>query len=117
MLHDAHNRIRYFQLMDAIVTHVVLDRRGISDGLDQKIGVSVNQLVSKLVDQDRLNVALEDVKQARQELEMVTKQKNQLELEIGQKDGTSETLQTRRADVQTLLFRKLTSRALTLPVK
>ncbi|CAO3564056.1 unnamed protein product [Mortierella alpina] len=79
-------RIRYFQLMDAIVTHVVLDRRGISDGLDQKIGVSVNQLVSKLVDQDRLNVALEDVKQARQELEMVTRQKNQLELEIGQKD-------------------------------
>lgn len=84
---DAFNRIRYFQLMDAIVTHVVLDRRGISDGLDQKIGVSVNQLVSKLVDQDRLNVALEDVKQARQELENVTRQKNQLELEIGQKDG------------------------------
>ncbi|KAF9956390.1 hypothetical protein BGZ72_002808 [Mortierella alpina] len=79
-------RIRYFQLMDAIVTHVVLDRRGISDGIDQKIGVSVNQLVSKLVDQDRLNVALEDVKKARQELETVTRQKNQLELEIGQKD-------------------------------
>ncbi|KAF9936663.1 hypothetical protein BGZ67_002157 [Mortierella alpina] len=124
-------RIRYFQLMDAIVTHVVLDRRGISDGLDQKIGVSVNQLVSKLVDQDRLNVALEDVKQARQELETVTRQKNQLELEIGQKDDgmvsqlksniysledllrlsrhTIQTLQAKLNDVETQTQAKLTA--------
>ncbi|KAF9102025.1 hypothetical protein BGX29_005014 [Mortierella sp. GBA35] len=45
-------RIRYFQLMDAIVTQVVLDRRGITDNFDQKLGISVNQLVGKLVDQD-----------------------------------------------------------------
>jgi cytokinesis protein len=74
--------------MDAIVTQVVLDRRGITDNFEQKIGISVNQLVSKLVDQDRLNVAIEDAKQARQELENVTKQKKQLEQESGQRDGT-----------------------------
>ncbi|KAG0026509.1 hypothetical protein BGZ81_006308 [Podila clonocystis] len=79
-------RIRYFQLMDAIVTQVVLDRRGVTENFDQKIGISVNQLVSKLVDQDRLNVALEDVKQTRTELEKMTRQKNELEREIGQKD-------------------------------
>ncbi|KAG0019125.1 hypothetical protein BGZ82_000238 [Podila clonocystis] len=79
-------RIRYFQLMDAIVTQVVLDRRGITDDFDQKIGISVNQLVSKLVDQDRLACAIEDAKQARLELENVTRQKNELELEVGQKD-------------------------------
>lgn len=66
--------------MDAIVTQVVLDRRGITDNFDQKLGISVNQLVGKLVDQDRLTQAIEDSKQARQELE--------LELEVGQKDGT-----------------------------
>ncbi|KAF9135578.1 hypothetical protein BGW39_001904 [Mortierella sp. 14UC] len=79
-------RIRYFQLMDAIVTQVVLDRRGITDNFEQKIGISVNQLVSKLVDQDRLNVALEDAKQARHELDNVLKQKKQLEQESGQRD-------------------------------
>lgn len=73
--------------MDAIVTQVVLDRRGITDDFDQKIGISVNQLVSKLVDQDRLACAIEDAKQARLELENVTRQKNELELEVGQKDG------------------------------
>ncbi|KAG0317729.1 hypothetical protein BG000_004435, partial [Podila horticola] len=79
-------RIRYFQLMDAIVTQVVLDRRGVTETFDQKIGISVNQLVSKLVDQDRLNIALEDAKQARTELEKMTRQKNELEREVGQKD-------------------------------
>ncbi|KAG0323772.1 hypothetical protein BG004_003617, partial [Podila humilis] len=79
-------RIRYFQLMDAIVTQVVLDRRGVTDNFDQKIGISVNQLVSKLVDQDKLNVALEDAKQARNELEKMTRRKNELEHEAGQRD-------------------------------
>ncbi|KAF9115471.1 hypothetical protein BGX27_007724 [Mortierella sp. AM989] len=68
-------RIRYFQLMDAIVTQVVLDRRGITNDFEQKIGISVNQLVSKLVDQDRLNVALQESKQLRQEVERLTKLK------------------------------------------
>ncbi|KAF9582185.1 hypothetical protein BGW38_000535, partial [Lunasporangiospora selenospora] len=80
-------RIRYFQLMDAIITQVVLDRRGITDGFDRKFGISVNQLVSKLVDQDRLGHAVDDAKQARDELEKVIKQKNELEFEVGQKDG------------------------------
>ncbi|KAG0235138.1 hypothetical protein BGW42_005788 [Actinomortierella wolfii] len=79
-------RIRYFQLMDAIVTQVVLDRRGITDDFEKKLGISVHQLVGKLVDQDRLNYALEDAKQARAELEKVIRQKNELELEVGQKD-------------------------------
>ncbi|KAF9416289.1 hypothetical protein BGZ94_010254 [Podila epigama] len=79
-------RIRYFQLMDAIVTQVVLDRRGITDNFEQKIGISVNQLVSKLVDQDKLNVALEDSKHARMELEKLKRQKKELELELGQRD-------------------------------
>ncbi|KAG0256761.1 hypothetical protein DFQ27_005516 [Actinomortierella ambigua] len=79
-------RIRYFQLMDAIVTQVVLDRRGITDDFEKKLGISVHQLVGKLVDQDRLNYALEDAKQTRNELEKVIRQKNELELEVGQKD-------------------------------
>lgn len=72
--------------MDSIVTQIVLDRRGVTDNFDQKLGISVNQLISKLVDQDRLTLALEDAKQARQELEAVSRQKNELELEVGQKD-------------------------------
>ncbi|KAG0003943.1 hypothetical protein BGZ65_001179, partial [Modicella reniformis] len=80
-------RTRYFQLMDAIVTQIVLDRRGITDNFDQKLGISVNQIISKLVDQDRLAHAIEDAKRARHELEIVTRQKNELELEVGQKDA------------------------------
>ncbi|KAF9905716.1 hypothetical protein BX616_000939 [Lobosporangium transversale] len=79
-------RIRYFQLMDAIVTQVVMDRRGLTDDLEQKIGYSVSQLVSKLVDQDRLNDILEESKQLKQEVENLKRQKIQLEHEIGQKD-------------------------------
>ncbi|KAF9147778.1 hypothetical protein BG015_010519, partial [Linnemannia schmuckeri] len=122
-------RIRYFQLMDAIVTQVVLDRRGITDNFDQKFGISVNQLVGKLVDQDRLTQAIEDSKQARQELELVIRQKNELELEVGQKDDgmvsqlkaniysledllrlsrhTIQTLQAKLYDVETQMQKKL----------
>ncbi|KAG0052875.1 hypothetical protein BGZ83_002023 [Gryganskiella cystojenkinii] len=122
-------RIRYFQLMDAIVTQVVLDRRGITDDFDQKLGISVNQLVSKLVDQDRLQLALEDAKQARHELEIVTRHKNELEVEVGQKDEgmvsqlkanvfsledllrlsrhTIQTLQTKLSDIETQTANKL----------
>jgi cytokinesis protein len=78
--------------MDSIVTQIVLDRRGITDNFDQKLGISVNQLISKLVDQDRLTLALEDAKQARQELEAVSRQKNELELEVGQKDSKSHSI-------------------------
>jgi len=74
--------------MDAIVTQVVLDRRGITDNFDQKIGISVNQLVGKLMDQDHLDVALEDAKQAQRELDNVLKQKKQLEQESERRDGT-----------------------------
>ncbi|KAG0250651.1 hypothetical protein BG011_008195 [Mortierella polycephala] len=122
-------RIRYFQLLDAIITQVVLDRRGITDNFDQKLGISVNQLVGKLVDQDRLTHAIEDAKQARQELETVTRQKNELELEVGQKDDgmvsqlkanifsledllrlsrhTIQTLQAKLSDVETQTQNKL----------
>ncbi|KAF8924595.1 hypothetical protein BGZ52_008005, partial [Haplosporangium bisporale] len=97
-------RIRYFQLMDAIVTQVVLDRRGVTDNFDQKIGISVNQLVSKLVDQDRLNVALEDAKQARAELEKMTRQKNELEREAGQNgDGVVSQLKSNIYSLEDLL--------------
>ncbi|KAG0279795.1 hypothetical protein BGZ95_000200 [Linnemannia exigua] len=122
-------RIRYFQLMDAIVTQVVLDRRGITDNFDQKLGISVNQLVGKLVDQDRLTQAIDDSKQARQELELVIRQKNELELEVGQKDDgmvsqlkaniysledllrlsrhTIQTLQAKLYDIETQMQNKL----------
>ncbi|KAF9109877.1 hypothetical protein BGX27_007091 [Mortierella sp. AM989] len=122
-------RIRYFQLMDSIITQIVLDRRGVTDNFDQKLGISVNQLVSKLVDQDRLNHALEDAKQSRQELELVLRQKNDLELEVGQKDDgmvsqlkanihsledllrlsrhTIQTLQTKLVDVEVQTQKKL----------
>ncbi|KAF9017972.1 hypothetical protein BGZ52_004645, partial [Haplosporangium bisporale] len=122
-------RIRYFQLMDAIVTQVVLDRRGITDDFDQKMGISVHQLVGKLVDQDRLTFAIEDAKQARLELENVTRQKNELELEVGQKDDgmvsqlkaniysledllrlsrrTIQTLQTKLVDIEVKTQNKL----------
>ncbi|KAG0049422.1 hypothetical protein BGZ83_005772 [Gryganskiella cystojenkinii] len=124
-------RIRYFQLMDAIVTQVVLDRKGITDDFDQKIGISVNQLVSKLVDQDRLNVALEDAKQARQDLDRVTREKHELELQVGQQDDgmvsqlksniysledllrlsrhTIQTLQVKLNDVETQTQLKMTA--------
>ncbi|KAF9921658.1 hypothetical protein FBU30_008285 [Linnemannia zychae] len=104
-------------------------RRGITDNFDQKLGISVNQLVGKLVDQDRLNQAIEDSKQARQELELVVRQKNELELEVGQKDDgmvsqlkaniysledllrlsrhTIQTLQTKLYDVETQMQHKL----------
>ncbi|KAF9582632.1 hypothetical protein BGW38_010954, partial [Lunasporangiospora selenospora] len=126
---ETSRAIRYFQLMDAIVTQVVLDRRGITDDFEQKIGISVNQLVSKLVDQDRLNVALDDNKRLQQEVDVLANQKKQLELEFEQKDDgmvsqlksnvlsledllrvsrhTIQTLQAKLNDVETQTKKKL----------
>lgn len=88
--------------MDSIVAQTVLDRRGITDNFDQKLGISVNQLVSKLVDQDRLALALEDAKQARRDLEIATRRKNELELEVGQKDSKSALLVWRNTSLTLL---------------
>lgn len=76
-----HDRIRYFQLMDAIVTQIVLDRRGLTDDFESKFGVSVNQLVNKLVDQDRVNAVQDELKSLRHQVETLTKEKFALEHE------------------------------------
>jgi cytokinesis protein len=70
--------------MDAIITQIVLDRRGLTDDFEQKFGVSVNQLVNKLVDQDRVNAVQDELKSLRHQVETLTKEKYTLEHE---KDG------------------------------
>jgi cytokinesis protein len=58
---DDDTRIRYFQLIDQLISAVVLDQKG-ANGLDQDfsslMGVSVNKVVNRFADQDRLDKAL-----------------------------------------------------------
>lgn len=74
--------------MDAIVTHVVLDRRGGKDDFEQKLGISVNQLINKLVDQDRVNSVQEESKQLRKDIDRLIGEKKQLEHDLHDADGT-----------------------------
>jgi len=46
--------MRYFQLIDTLVTQVVLDRRGLDNDFSTTYGVSVGSIISKFSDEDAL---------------------------------------------------------------
>ncbi|ORZ12691.1 hypothetical protein BCR42DRAFT_467822 [Absidia repens] len=98
-------QVRYYQLLDKLVTQIVLDRKGLSsDDFSGGIGWSVASLVEKFAEQDQLQSALADAKDAKKMYEKVVKEKQELEMEIGlQGDGLVGQLKDKTNSLETLL--------------
>lgn len=76
-------RTRYYQLIDKLVTTIVLDKKpNFDSGLQGMIGVSVARLVAQFNEQDRMQVAEDEAGQARSLVLQLELEKEVLEKEL-----------------------------------
>ncbi|KAK9766452.1 hypothetical protein K7432_004474 [Basidiobolus ranarum] len=93
-----------FQLIDTLVTQIVLDRRGLDHDFSSSYGVSLGSLVSKLADGDQLQEALDAAKEAKDIAEAATRRQNELESEIAMRsDGLIGKLKAKISSLEDLL--------------
>lgn len=103
--HDAEGRMRYFQLIDRVVSSIVTDRKGFDGDFSSLLGSSVATIVSQFADQDRLEDALEDAADARATVARLRREREALEEEIAQKDeGLVGQLKSRVDELERNLF-------------
>lgn len=82
---EGEMRVRYYQLIDSLITQVVMDKKqSFSDGLSQTIGVSVARLVAQFGEHDRAQKAEQEATDARVQLGRVKLEKEALEEELSQ---------------------------------
>lgn len=80
---DDEVRVRYFQLIDHLITSVVMDKKpGFREGLSDTIGVSVARLVAQFGEQERAQKAEDETAAVRAELARVVSEKEVLEDEL-----------------------------------
>ena len=70
-----------------MITQIVLDRRGLDQDLGHTIGITVSQVLSKLADQDKLQTALEEAKEAKLVAEKALHEKQELQKEYTGQGG------------------------------
>ena len=108
-------RTRYYQLIDELVTSIVLDKKqNFSGGLQSSIGVSVSRLVAQFGEQDRAKELELQIGEVRRDLVVIRLQKEELEAEIRQGgEGLVGTLKTKLASTEEKLkTSRMTSEAL-----
>lgn len=108
-------RVRYFQLIDKIVSSIVTDRQGLDGDFSSLLGSSVASIVAKFSEQDRLEETLEDLSHAKLTIARLRRERQELTDEIALKqDGLVGTLKARVEELEKALE---TSRGATEAVK
>ncbi|CAG8616739.1 494_t:CDS:10 [Acaulospora morrowiae] len=111
---DVEVRTRYFQLIDSLITQVVMDKHGIDQEWNNSVGLTVSQVLSKMADQDKIQAALEEAKEAKALAEKALHEKHELQKELASRsdetvgelrnkiDSLEELLRISRHTIQTL---------------
>lgn len=106
---------RYFQLIDSLVTSVVLDKKqAFSGGLSNTVGLSVERLVAQFGEQERAQAAEKEATEARVQLGRLKLEKEALEEELASVgDGLVGNLKEKLAAAEEKLrISRLTTEAL-----
>ncbi|KAI8145922.1 hypothetical protein BJV82DRAFT_535287 [Fennellomyces sp. T-0311] len=98
-------QVRYYQLLDNMITQIVLDRKGLTaEDFSGGFGWSVASLIDKFAEQDQLAVAIAEAKEAKDKYEKAIKEKQELELEVNlQGDGLVGQLREKTNSLEDLL--------------
>ncbi|KAI9476485.1 MAG: armadillo-type protein [Benjaminiella poitrasii] len=100
-------QVRYFQIIDKLITQVAMDRKGVGHNdlaAGGSMGWSVGMLIDKFAEQDQLNAALKEAKEAKKMYENAIKEKQELETEINLKgDGLIGILRDKTNSLEDLL--------------
>ncbi|CAG8698929.1 9288_t:CDS:2, partial [Acaulospora colombiana] len=127
---DGDVRTRYFQLIDALVTQVVMDKHGVDQDWNNSLNTTVSQMLSKIADQDKIQAAIDEAKEAKAVAEKALHEKHELQKELASRADetvgelrkkvdsleellrisrhTIQTLQQKLADLEASYFEKLT---------
>lgn len=83
---DGESLVHYYQLIDSMVTSVVMDRKGSVEGNDisSLLGVSVNNVLSRFADQDAMNATRDELQRARAEARNAQMERARLEEQMKQ---------------------------------
>ncbi|KAL7308771.1 hypothetical protein PS15m_011936 [Mucor circinelloides] len=99
-------QVRYFQILDRLVTQVVMDRKGLTqeDLSGGGMGWSVSMLIDKFAEQDQLDKAVQEAKETKQMYEKAIKEKQELETQINLKgEGLIGVLRDKTNSLEDLL--------------
>ncbi|RCH78251.1 hypothetical protein CU098_002660, partial [Rhizopus stolonifer] len=97
-------RVRYFQILDKLVTQVVMDRKIVKNEDVSSNGWSVAMLIDKFAEQDQINKHVQEAKENRELYEKAVKEKQELETEINLKgDGLIGQLRDKTHSLEDLL--------------
>lgn len=79
---EFETRMRYFQLIERLVSSVVTDGKGLDGDFTTLLGSSVASVVALFGDQDRLQDALEDIEDARAKIQRLQREKETMREQI-----------------------------------
>lgn len=97
-------RMRTFQLVEKLVASVVTDRKGLDGDFSSLLGSSVESIVARFGDQDRLDSALEDAENSKAIVLRMQREKEEYEEEIATRDdGIVGQLKSRVEDLERAL--------------
>lgn len=97
-------RLRTFQLVEKLVASVVTDRKGLDGDFSSLLGSSVESIVARFGDQDRLEAALEEAENSKAVVLRMQREKDEYEEEIAARDdGIVGQLKSRVDDLQRAL--------------
>lgn len=83
---EGEARVRYFQLIDSLITSIVFDRKPVDKDFSSVVGTSVATLAAKFADQARLQEVEEELKVFKQVNNKLKREKKDLEVEVGRRE-------------------------------
>lgn len=108
---DPEARMRHFQLVDRVVSSIVVDRKGLDGDFSQLLGSSVAQVIASFGAQERLDDVTEDLEHAKSTISRLKRERDELQEELAQ--GDAGRVGKLKVQVEGLERALLTSRAAT----
>lgn len=82
-------KARYFQIIDNLITQVVLDHKGLVEDFSSTYGTSVQHLIEKFADQDQLQATLEEIRNLQEMYDDVVQERDELQRQLEEHGGTN----------------------------
>ncbi|KAJ9064184.1 hypothetical protein DSO57_1033059 [Entomophthora muscae] len=101
--YDADLKTRYYQVIDSVITDIVLDQHYFENGYVRQNG-SVSTIIAKFEKEEQLEQSLSELKETKEQLHKVIGRKNELELELSMREDDMVTaLKSRNYSLENLL--------------
>ncbi|KAI0244198.1 hypothetical protein L0F63_007271 [Massospora cicadina] len=101
--YDADLKTRYYQVIDSVITDIVLDQHYFENGYARQNG-SVATIIAKFEKEEQLERSLAELKETKEQLHKVISRKNELELELSMhEDDMVTALKSRNHSLENLL--------------